>query len=99
MSARKIKTVVYKASLDIGSKTLDEFLSELRDAAKEQLYSSARWVWLEETKSDTVILAIEDDNYDTSYFLHTYKMNLDETFEFGEGVEVERSKVFVPKSE
>jgi hypothetical protein len=94
---RMIQTTVFKSDLDLGSMSVGEFSTAIRDALTVQ-YPSFRYLWIEELYGDRVIVCVEmeGDSYMMKYHEHAYSYDkVAAKFTFGEGFEMKRVSQFI----
>jgi sulfatase maturation enzyme AslB (radical SAM superfamily) len=96
--ARMIEISVFKSDLDLGSMSVQDFSTAIRDALMAASYSNARWFWVEQLYGDRVIVCVEmeGDTYTCKYYEHAYSYDkVAAKFTFGEGYEMKRVSQFV----
>jgi len=99
MGSKKIKTQIYKSSIDLrNGETVDEFIDSLFVSARS-LFPDSDWVWVVEVRSSAVVVSVSEQDsglvYKDKYFELNYSRLLDGAFEFSEPVEVEKYSYWV----
>ena len=88
-----VQVEIYKSKLDLGSQSVDEFMSDM-SAALADVYPNGNWLWIATLYGDRVILSVAQ-NDESKYFEHTYERKDDMSFTFGPAVEVKRVSQYV----
>ena len=94
MLSRPVITEVFKAKLDLGIQSVQEFSNDLLSALRE-LHSGAEWIWVEQLYGERVIVYVEMRGDSGKYYEHTFERKDDGSFTFGEAVEVMLARQFV----